>query len=80
MVEMARRKGLSPLIAERQYDTGSGIFIDVDVHQPSSIQEYQYNQGFFTALIRQLAVIMLDIFDIAKYAKPVYTVGVTYKK
>jgi len=80
MVEMARRKGLSPLIAERQFSDGSGIFIDVDIHQPSSINVYQYDQGFFSTLIRQLSLIIFDLFDLSKYPKQSFSVGVTYKK
>ena len=80
LTEKARRAGFNPILGEKQESSGSGIFIDVDIHQPSNIMEHQYNVPFFSKIIRQIFLLLIDMFDLSAYPKPAITIGVTYKK
>ncbi len=79
-VEVARRKGLSPMLAEKQIATGSGIFIDIDIQQETKIMEHQFDHRFYSKLIKQLFNVIIEMFDLHDYPKQIITVGITQKK
>lgn len=78
-VEIARRKGFTPSVAEKQPASGSGIFMDIDLYQPTSMTEYQYTPRFFISLIKQIFMLIQNMFDLSVYQSSI-RVGVTLKR